>query len=244
MHTFLPRVAAALVAVVAVLAVAPAASAHVSPFPSTAAAGGYTTVELQIPHGCEGQATKVVSVQLRDDITSVKAQAVPGWQVSYDRQPLAEPIQPEHGDPISDYVASITWTATGEPLADDQYQRFGISMKMPELAGETVLLPTVQTCVDGSESTWLDADPEAEHPAPAVQLVAAEDDGHGDSAGADSVDPSDEPVAEEASTEDAAGEQAAATAESEPDTVARVLAGVAIIVGLAACAIGLRRRTS
>ena len=115
-------------------------------------------------------------------------------------------------------------------------------MKMPDLAGETVLLPTVQTCVDGSESAWLDADPEAEHPAPMVELVAADGDGHG-SASSDAPDESsDEPVVQDAAIEEAAGERASAAVESEPDTLARVLAGVAILVGLAACVIGVRRR--
>jgi len=226
--------AAAVAAVLTLFAFAPVASAHVSPVDPTAPAGGYTTVELQVPHGCDGQATNVVSVQLRDDISSVTAQALPGWEVSYDRKPLDEPIE-LHGEQVTEYVASVTWTATGEPLADGQFLRYGISMKTPDLAGERLLLPTVQTCVDGSESAWIEEDPEAEHPAPAVELVASEGDRHGD-AGDDA-----EPVAS------ADGETASATdaeSEDESDTVARVLAAVAIVVGLVAAGLSLRRRSA
>ena len=78
MKTFLSRAAALLAVAFTLFAFAPAASAHVSPVDPTAPAGGYATVELQVPHGCDGQATNVVSVQLRDDISSVTAQAIPG----------------------------------------------------------------------------------------------------------------------------------------------------------------------
>jgi hypothetical protein len=179
-------------------------------------------------------------VQLRDDISSVSAQAVPGWEVSYDRRPLDEPIE-LHGEQVTEYVASVTWTAQGEPLADGQFLRYGISMKTPDLEGETLLLPTVQTCVDGSESAWIDEDPEADHPAPSIELVAAEGDGHGgsesDAEGAE---------AQEASTDAESASAASETAESDEssDTVARVLAAVAILVGLAAVGVSLRRRTT
>lgn len=221
------------------LAFAPAASAHVTPVDPTAPAGDYATVELQVPHGCDGQATNVVSVQLRDDISSVSAQAVPGWEVSYDRQPLDEPIE-LHGEQVTEYVASVTWTATGEPLADGQFLRYGISMKTPDLAGETLLLPTVQTCVDGSESAWIDEDPESDHPAPAVELVASEGGGHGDG-GTDAEEVSSDGAATEG------GETAsAADTESEEgsDAVARVLAAIAIVVGLVAAGLALRRRSA
>jgi hypothetical protein len=57
-------------------------------------------------------------------------------------------------------------TAQGEPRPDDQFLRFGVSMKVPGLTGEDLLQPTVQTCVDGSQEAWIDSDPEANSPAP------------------------------------------------------------------------------
>jgi periplasmic copper chaperone A len=206
------------------------AGAHVTAAQPTAPAGGYATIDLKVPHGCEGQATNTLAVQLRDDFESVKAQRVPGWEVSYERAPLEEPVE-VHGRTITDYVATVTWTASGDPLPDDQYQTFGLSMKMPDLPGQTVLLPTVQGCVDGSESAWIEPDPDGDHPAPAVELLAATG-GHGS-------DPTVTPAAVETDTsaddEAAAGTAPASTTES-PAVVA--IGGVAALAAAAGGVIG------
>ena len=211
--------------IAALFALTPVASAHVTPVPSTAPAGGYATIELQIPHGCDGAATERVEVQLNDEISSVKAESFAGWTVSYERAPLDEPID-LHGEQVDEYVSVVSWTAEGDPLPDDEYQRFGISMKVPEHAGDDLLLPTVQYCVGGGTSSWLEADPEAEHPAPMVKLVAADGtDGHDDAPSEDSADSADN-----------------AEAESSSDAVARVLGVVAIALAAVGAGLALRKR--
>lgn len=239
-HITRSLVACAL-ALFTLVALAGRASAHVSPVDPTAPAGGYATVELQIPHGCDGQATNQVSVQLRDDMSSVKAQAIPGWTVEYERQPLDEPIE-VHGQPVEDFVAVVTWTTAADPLPDDQFMRFGISMKMPDLPGETVLLPTVQHCVAGGESAWLDADPDADHPAPSIELVAA-GDAHGSS------DRSDGGGAEPVSSKGGGSEEASAkTASADTatgagsDRLARTIGLIGIVVAAGAALVAARRR--
>jgi uncharacterized protein YcnI len=216
------------------------AAAHVTAVQTTAPADGFATIELQVPHGCEGQPTNELSVQLRDDISSVKAEAVPGWTVSYDRQPLDEPID-VFGEEVTEYVASVTWTATGQPLPDDQYLRFGISMKMPNLEGEQVLLPTVQRCVGGSEAAWVDEDPESEHPAPAVELTAAEAGGHD---GGESDDGESEDTASESTDGDARALDAdtVASTSDDSDGLARGLSAAALVVAVIAAVVSTRRR--
>lgn len=227
--------AACIAAFVMLVALAPTAGAHVTPVEPTGPAGGYSTVELQVPHGCDGAATEQVAVQLRDDLTSVKAQAVPGWKVSYERAPLDEPIE-VHGNPVTEYISVVTWTATDTPLPDDQFQRFGISMKLPDAEGETLMFPTVQTCVDGSTASWIEADPDGDEPAPMVELVASGGDGHG--GGDDSTDDVGEVVDAElaASTSDDSG--------SASNTVALVLAVTAVLLAGGALFVSLSRRSS
>jgi len=244
-----PYFLAAAVAAVLLISASPAL-AHVTPVQRTAPADGYATIEFQVPHGCDGAATEVVSVQLRDDITAVKAQAIPGWEVSYDRQPLDEPIE-IHGREVDDYIAVVTWTAEGDPLPDDQFMRFGISMKMPDLEGEQLLFPAVQDCVDGSEAAWVDADPDSDYPAPVVELLASTG-GHGaddasDSAHDDSDAADDSMGGEPTSDEVAAGTTPGASSSNDSDGVARMLGASALAlaaVGAAAGIVSLRRRSA
>jgi uncharacterized protein YcnI len=183
-----------------------------------------------------------LSVQLRDDITSVKAQAVPGWTVNYERQPLDEPIE-VFGEEVTEYISVVTWTAAGAPLADDQYMNFGISLKMPNLEGEQILFPTVQTCPDGSEEAWVDEDPESEHPAPMVELTAAEAGGHGEGEDMEASDTTTS-VASENGDDVALETQTVSSESDDSDGLARGLAIAAIVVGLIAAAFAVRRRNA
>lgn len=169
--------AAAATVAFALVGSAVAAGAHVTVSPDEAPAGGYQTVELTVPHGCGAEPTNELAVALGPEVQSVTAQAVPGWAVSYEMADLDEPFE-NHGTTITEYVASITWTATGDPLPTNQYTTFGISARWPDAAGEELLLPAVQRCTDGSESAWIDTDHAADLPAPYLTLVAASG-GHG-----------------------------------------------------------------
>ena len=70
-------VAAALTA--ALLASAPAASAHVAVTPERSAPGEFLAYTLTVPNELEGQSTTDVEVTLPDGFTLEAAQAVPGW---------------------------------------------------------------------------------------------------------------------------------------------------------------------
>jgi hypothetical protein len=53
----------------------------------------------------------------------------------------------------ADGSRQVIWNATGDPLPDDQFADFGISVKWPTTEGE-VALPTVQTCLKGKVA-WI-----------------------------------------------------------------------------------------
>lgn len=231
---------AVAVGAAALCLLAPGAGAHISPVDPTAPAGGYATVELQVGHGCDGAATERISVSIDERIASATAEAVPGWEVTYEKEP-AEGGSGGHGE-SSERVSVVTWTATGEPLPSDQFQRFGISMKMPDAPGETLLLPVEQQCVGGVTQLWADADHDSEHPAPSVELVASTDADHGgsgDDAGASTEDAADGVTADvEAAADDSV------TSESGDDVLARVLGVVAVVLALGALVAALRRKRS
>lgn len=178
----LALVAGAGLAATLALAATPAA-AHVSPDRSEVPAGGYTDVQLLVPHGCEDQATQVVEVQVPASITSASAYRVAGWTASSTMEELEEPIDDGHGGQLTERVAVLTWTAdAGEELPTDQREVFGVGFKAPETVGEQLYFKTIQTCPDGTAewiTEWDGEGEEPDRPAPMVTVVAAEADGHG-----------------------------------------------------------------
>lgn len=160
------------------------AGAHVSPENGEVPAGSYTNVQLQVPHGCDGKATKIVEVQVPKELTSASPYVIPGWKATVTTEKLATPISDGHGGQLTDRDAQITWTAEpGNELPDHQVLRFGISFKAPDKVGTTLFFKTIQSC-DGGEASWVTewdgTGDEPDSPAPAVKVVAAaEGSGHG-----------------------------------------------------------------
>ena len=90
----------------AALALPATAQAHVTANPSEAPAGGYAKFDFRVPHGCEGAATRSVTVRLSEGSTSVKPQVVPGWEISTKTGELREPVE-LHGERITEAVTEV-----------------------------------------------------------------------------------------------------------------------------------------
>lgn len=146
------------------LASAAPASAHatIQLYGGTAKAGGYGALWMRIGHGCEGSPTTRVVVTVPASFGSARPQMIAGWR--------SKVLTRADGSRL------VVWNATGDPLRDDEFQDFGISVKWPAAEG-VVMLPTVQRCVEGSVA-WADPDPAAEHPAPRVTVGPASTAGH------------------------------------------------------------------
>lgn len=95
--------------------------------------------------------------------------------------------------------------------------------------GERLLLPVVQRCPDGAEVTWIDPDPAADGPAPAVELVASTGGGHG---------ATDAPVSDDTPTDVAGGEAAGRADSGGADDGTDALTIVALMAGLGGLALG------
>ncbi|HEX2070794.1 MAG TPA: YcnI family protein [Thermoleophilaceae bacterium] len=166
---------------VALYAAAPAA-AHITVAPSEAPADGFATLQVQVPHGCEGSPTRAIRVRIPRSVPSVTPQVHPGWEVTTEDGP--KDVVELHGETVRRGVAEVTWTAADAgPLPDDRLDVFGMSVKLPPgEPGEAVYFPTVAECVKGQDA-WIqipragESADELEAPAPAVTLTAAS--GHG-----------------------------------------------------------------
>ncbi|MDR3508681.1 MAG: YcnI family protein [Caulobacteraceae bacterium] len=165
-------------AVAAVLAGVGGAQAHVVLSQTEARPGAYYAGEFRVGHGCAGSATTALTVTIPAGIISAKPQPKAGWSLEILREPLAAPITGEGGQVIRERVKSITWRGR---LPDAEFDAFGISAKLPNMAGP-LYFPTVQTCEAG-ENRWTDipgpgqAWHDVRHPAPVINIAPAPDMG-------------------------------------------------------------------
>jgi uncharacterized protein len=215
-------------AVVAALALAPTAAAHVTLQPSEAPAGGFTRLDVRVPNERDNAGTTKVEVQMPPGFLSVSYEPEPGWDGEVTMRQLDEPVE-EFGERVTEEVDRITFTAQGEANAiqPGEFRDFGLSLRVPEgRPGSMLTFRSLQTYSNGEVVRWI-GPPDSEEPAPQVELTPAEE--------------------EEAAAP--AAEEPAAPAATEEDDDGNGLAIAALIVGAAGLATGLaalvlsRRRT-
>ncbi len=221
------KAVAAAVAVAAVVGLwSSAASAHVTINTlGPVTKGSFAKLGFSVPNERDDAGTVKVSVQLPTDhpLAFVSVQPVPGWDITTTTRKLEQPLEGE-GSSITEVVDTITWTATGDTqIAPGQFQLFWISAGQMPTDADTLTFPAIQTYSSGEEVPWIETaggGAEPEHPAPSVQLVAA----------------------------DSAATPAAVTPTDDSDSSSDTLAIVALIVGgvglvAAIAALVLARRT-
>ncbi|MCA3447560.1 MAG: DUF1775 domain-containing protein [Rhodobacter sp.] len=134
---------------------------------------GYKAV-LRVPHGCNGEATLKVRIQIPEGMHSVKPMPKAGWTLETVVGPYAAEYT-NHGRKITEGVKEIIWT--GE-LLDAHYDEFVFRGTMSDAfaVGSMVYFPTIQECANGAER-WIDIPAEGqdahdlESPAPGVKIV-------------------------------------------------------------------------
>ena len=172
MSSFLP-----VAALAAVLTAAAVAEAHVVAEPNEGPAGAYFRTAFRVSHGCGSAATTAVTVTLPPGALSAKPQAKPGWTITLTKRPVDPPVPGGHGSMITETIDTITWR--GGPLANEHFDEFGLSLKLPAgPGGATLWFPVVQQCESG-ENRWVEIPAEGQRwgdlklPAPFVRLRAA-----------------------------------------------------------------------
>ncbi len=152
------------------------ALAHVTANPDTGPAGQYFQTSLRISHGCDGSPTREVRVKLPKGLVSLRAQAKPGWTVTIKKRPLEKPVPAGHRKMASEEFAEVVWS--GGTLPDDQYDEFGLLVKLPDLPHEILWLPVTQVCAKG-ENGWTEIPApgqewhDVKNPAPFIHIMDA-----------------------------------------------------------------------
>lgn len=170
-----------IVSVAAVAAIPAIASAHVTLVQGEAPADSYYLAQLQIPHGCDGKATKEVRVTLPEGFISAKPMPKAGWTLEVIKGKYKAEYK-DHGKPVSEGPLEIRWK--GGDLPDDYFDIFSVRGKFAGLAeGAVVPFAVTQKC-DGAEAVWnqIAAPGQDAHdlpnPAPTVTLIAAKEMHH------------------------------------------------------------------
>jgi predicted lipoprotein with Yx(FWY)xxD motif len=139
------------------LACASAARAHVAVAPTMAAPGATETLTFIVGHGCDGQPTTALRVELPKAVTAIEPQPKPGWTPSVET--------------LSDGGRAVTWRG-GAPLT--KADGFAVRLRLPNQGGRVAFV-AVQSCgettVRWDEPVPADG-PKPKHPAPQVTLAA------------------------------------------------------------------------
>src|SRR5215207_8502502 len=158
----------------AIIAVATTALAHSTLETSQASPNSTYKGVLRVPHGCKGEATRTVRIQIPETIIDVRPMPKAGWTLTTARGAYAKSYN-LYGKPVADGVKEIVWS--GGELPDAFYDEFVFRARITaEAAGKTLAFPVVQECQNGSER-WVEiaADGQDPHtlkaPAPTLKIA-------------------------------------------------------------------------
>ncbi len=215
-----------LASLVAALVVPATAAAHVTVNPGEWEAGGFARFSVRVPNERPNADTTEMTMQFPENVLSASFQPVPGWERTVEMAALDEPIEEEGEEPITERIASVTWT--GGTIAPGEFQEFGVSFQVPETPGEELVFPAIQTYSNGEVVRWIGPS-DADAPAPRVTVLEPEEEESGTAA-------SEQPAAPQP-----------AAAEGDDDgsglaVVALIVAIAGLLAGLAALGLALTRR--
>jgi uncharacterized protein YcnI len=174
---------------------------------------------FRVPSESDTASTTKLVVTLPKDhpFVSVGAQVMDGWKVVKTKERLPSPVK--IGDvTLTEAITTVSWTAEAGGVPPNDFDEFALSVgRIPE-GVDSLNFPTVQTYSDGEVARWdqvaKDAADEPEHPAPSLKLATA------------------------------VTTVAATTSENRggSDTLARVLGGAGLLLGLLGLGLGLGLR--
>jgi len=225
-------IGATALACAAVVTMAAPAFAHVTVNPKTATQGGFQTLTFQVPNETDDAISTGIDVQLPPDhpFSSVSVQPKAGWTYEATKTPLPTPVTNDDGQQVTEYVSEIKWS--GGQIKPGEFDTFAVSVGTLPDDVDSLAFPTIQHYDNGQDVSWIDqsveGQPEPEHPAPAIQLVAATGDASG---GTDST----------SSSSDASTPAVTAVVKKETNNTLGIIALIVGVLGLIFGAVALAR---
>lgn len=168
-HTLVTALTTALVSVIGLLVLAPAASARVSVLPGSVPGGDTQVLAVRLANERTDVPTTRLELSFPADlpIPSVDVAEADGWATTVAMRPLDPPVT--IGDEeFDEAVASIVWE--GGEVAPKEFEQFIITAG-PLPAEGRLVLTAVQGYADGTEERWTDPAEPGVAGAPTVVLV-------------------------------------------------------------------------
>ena len=152
------------------------ALAHVTLEKSEAAVGGGYKAVFRVPHGCKGQATSSIRIQLPEGVVNAKPMPKAGWTLETVKGAYAKSYD-YYGTPTSEGVKEVVWS--GGKLLDEHYDEFVFRGYLTtDLKPDTMLyIPVVQECEGGGVERWIEipaagkVSDDYKFPAPGLKLA-------------------------------------------------------------------------
>jgi len=171
------------VALVALIACAAPAWAHVTVESTTTVKDADATLTFQVPNEEDNATVTKLVVQFPQNppFPDASVQPVAGWTIDVATTKLTTPITTNDGDTVDSSIKTITWTASpAAAIKPGQFQQFKVAVGLPNATG-ALSFPAIQTYSDGTVVSWTDQTvagaPEPEHPAPVLTLTAGSETG-------------------------------------------------------------------
>jgi uncharacterized protein YcnI len=211
-----------IAAAAAVFISAPVAAAHVTVNPREWEAGGFAKFDVRVPNERDNADTTKVVVRFPEQILSASFEPVPGWKRTVKMATLDEPIDDE-GEQITERIDTVTWS--GNRIRPGEFQEFPVSFQVPEeQPGTELAFPAIQTYSNGETVRWI-GPADADQPAPIVAVTEAA--------------PAEEEAAATPVATQAAQDTGGGTQQEDESGGSDTLSIIALIVGIAALAVGL-----
>jgi uncharacterized protein len=164
---------------VAGLLFAAVASAHVKVSGVDAVQGGSGVITFRVPSESDTASTTELRITFPASypFTEVDTQPKAGWKATVTTKPLPHPLKDDDGDTITSYVAQVDFKAQNQAagIPPGQFDMFNLSVgtfpKVPSMS-----FAALQTYSNGQQVNWDEQSAngaEPEHPAPTLQLAAA-----------------------------------------------------------------------
>jgi periplasmic copper chaperone A len=227
-------------AVVATLAFAVPASAHIKVSGTDAVQAGSGVLTFRVPTESATASTTGLQITFPADtpFTSVDTQPKAGWSATVEKKPLADPVPGEDGSTITQYVSQVDFTATtpASAIPPGQFDMFNLAVG-PFPKASSVSFGALQTYSDGTTVNWneqsADGTTEPAHPAPVLTLSPG-----GSGMSADGVSMAGTTTGTTTGTPG----QGSSAGSSWTGIAGLVLGIVALVISVAALALALTRR--
>ena len=165
-----------LAATLLTVPLATGAAAHVTvQATGEAVPGGFTKLTFRTPTERDVPTTKLeVAFPADTPIPFVSVKPRPGWTYRVTKAAPATPLE-AFGEPVTEVVTRIVWTATGEGIKPGEFDEFEVSAgPLPDT--DRLVFKALQTYRGGEVVRWIEepvpGGEEPEHPAPVLRLAA------------------------------------------------------------------------